>query len=423
MINKRVHRFSRSRRTLGFAALLVFVSSVAVQVGAMPELTFKGKARLRYEDTQQYNVAAFERNQFWSVRVRPSVLAKVDDHVSIFVEPQFAKRLGADTTAATDASGTTTPADHFHMHQGHLILTVAEGFVLKGGRLALSYGDQFIVGPADWGTYGRAFDGAMLSWKNDLVTVDLSQLKEISTVGVVGGDKDTWILYSSWKLAEALKAVDVYALYESGRPTAASTATSDSRNAIGARVKAKFSDVDLGAEYVTQKGSRAYIGNDDATNMIFAEAGYTFTDLAKLRVGFEYDSANEYWAEWYPTTKSTLGRNDVVGRRNLTAYAVRLSAEPDTNLKVTLDYWMFSRTSDSATAFRTDSTTAVGTTAGSTAKDIGSSIEASAAYKATENLEYGLGVAYFMKGAYLKDNATIGDSSLMDFYLMANVSF
>lgn len=395
---------------------------MSVTANAATEFTVGGKARLRYEDTQNYGTAAtsFQRNAFWSVRVRPSITMKVDDLATIVAEPQFAKRLGRDYTyTQVGSSGQTTYNEYFHMHQGYIQLKFSEELALKGGRMALSYGDQIIIGPADWGVFGRSFDGAMLSYKSALVNADLSSLKIVETDNRVGADRDLWVLYTTWKLGESIKAFDVYGLYESNQ-TVAATST-ESRHGVGARVKAAFSGVDLGAEYTMEKGTRSFIANDDATSMIFAEAGFTMPEVAKLRIGVEYDQANEFWAEWYPTTKSLLGRNDVVGRRNLTAMAVRLSAEPDDNVKLNLDYWMFTRTSDSATPYQTNGTTAVGTTAASTSKDIGQSIELSAMHKASEHVEYGLGIAYFIQGAYLKDN--FGDRTLTDFYALANVTF
>lgn len=403
------------------AALAGLTAVAAVSTGAQAatEFTVGGKGRLRYEDTQRYGAAAtsFTRNAFWSVRVRPSIMMKVDDLATVVAEPQFAKRLGRDNTyTSTSSSGSTTYNEYFHMHQGYVQLKFSDALSLKGGRMAMSYGDQMIIGPADWGVYGRSFDGAMLTFKSDLVKVDLGNMKIVSTEDKVGADRDLAVLYTSWNITEALKALDVYGLYESNQVN-----VNEARHAVGARAKAAFSGVDLGAEYTYQKGTRGFIANDDATSMLFAEAGFTFAELSKFRVGLEFNQANEYWMEWYPTTKSLLGRNDVVGRRNLTAYALRLSAEPDANLKVNLDYWMFSRTSDTATPYNTNGTTAVGATASSTSKDIGSSIELSMMHKASEKVEYGIGFAYFMQGAYLKDN--FGDRTLTDFYALTNISF
>lgn len=404
-----------------FAVALATLPATSA-VAAMPEVDVSGKSRLRYEDTQGYGTAAsattFQRAAFWSVRVRPSVTFKVDEHASIVAEPQFAKVLGRDYSyAATDSSGQTTYNEHFHMHQGYLNLKFSDEFHVKGGRMALDYGSANIIGVADWGVFGRTFDGVVLGYKNDLVKVDLGHVKLDSTANTIDSDKELAYLYSSWSFAEALKNFEVYGLYESNRVAG----SNENRNAIGSRIKAKFSDLDVGAEYAMQKGSQSYLPTDQTGSMLVAEIGYTFQELAKLRVGVEFDQANEHWREWYPTTKSALGRNDIVGRRNLTALALRTKANVAEKLSVNLDYWMFTRTSTSATPFRTSDTIAVGATAASSSQDIGNSLELSVKYELSDKVEYGIGGAMFTQGSYLKEN--FGDRVMTDFYAMVNVEF
>lgn len=383
------------------------------------ETEIKGKARLRYEDTQGYTTTTYARGNFWSIRIRPSFNFKVDDVVSVFAEPQFAKILGRDYSyAQTDSSGTTTYNENFHMHQGFIKLKFSDEFNARGGRFALDYGDAIIIGKSDWGLVGRAFDGIIFNYKNSFANIDASHVKLDSTANKLNEDKELAILYTSWTLLEALKALDLYALYEANMQSGAN----DHRNTFGARVKAKFSDLDLGVEYAMEKGSSTYISGDNSGLMLFAEIGYSLPEVMKMRFGFEYDQANEHWREWYPTTKSQLGRNDIVGRKNLTAIAARLKAEPIEKWSVSLDYWMYSRTSDSTTPFKTDGTTAVGSAATSTAKEIGTSLELSLAYKASDTVEYGVGGAMFTPAAYLKDNFT-DNRTLGDVYAMVNVGF
>lgn len=384
------------------------------------DVTVNGKARLRYEDTQGYGTAptSFSRTSFWSIRIRPQVTFKLQDKATIVLEPQFAKALGRPYTyTVTDSSGYTNYNENFHAHQGYVLLNLGEGFTAKGGRFSINYGGQLILSPGEWGITGRAFDGLLFGFKNDLVSVDVGHLKLASSLNKIDEDKNLNMLYSQWNLAEWLKAFEAYGLYESNQVGG----LNESRVGAGLRAKAKFEAADVGAEYSHQSGTKGYIARDEGTAMLVAEAGYTFEDFAKLRVGFEFNQADDLWVEWYPLTKGPLGRNDVVGRRNLTSYAIRLAAEPSDSLKLTLDYWMFSRTKTSATPYRTNSTTAVGSAAVSSSSDIGQSLEAAATFKASDRLEYGLGVAYFTQGEYLKKN--FGDRELTDFYAVVNVTF
>ncbi len=401
-------------------SVLLLVQAVALLfcnfAFANPEFKVVGKARLRYEDTQGYSGTSFQRAGFWSVRLRPGFTLNTDSDTSIYFEPQFAKILGRDYsyTQVVDSSGSVAYNENLHMHQGYLKLKLSEEFEFKGGRMAMDYGGAAIIGFADWGVFGRAFDGVLLNYSSELVKVDIAQVKLKSTPNTIDADKELNILYSTWMLAEALKAFEVYGLYETNRALGAN----DHRHSIGSRVKAKIDHFDIGAEYAFEKGSSAYFTGDQTGNMAFAELGYSF-DVAKLRVGAEWNSANESWREWYPTTKSHLGRNDVVGRRNLTAIALRTKAEVTDKIGMTLDYWNYTRTSTSATPYTIRDTTTVGTTVASSSADIGSSLEFAVKYQMSEKVEYGIGAALFFQGAYLKEN--FGDRAMTDFYATANI--
>ncbi|MDX9731686.1 MAG: alginate export family protein [Bdellovibrionales bacterium] len=396
------------------------IDVASAEDSSLTKISVKGHARFRYEDTQGYGAAAnsFARSGFWSIRIRPQISMTVDDMATVVFEPQFAKALGRDYSyGLTSSSGASAYNENFHAHQGYIQLNLTEGLSVRGGRMALRYGGQLIISPAEWGISGRSFDGLMLSQKSELVDIDLGHLKIVSTDAKIEEDRDLNFLYTSWKLAEALKTFELYALHESNR----TGGLDESRSGYGARMKLQASGFDIGGEYSMQHGTAGFIARDETTAIVVAEAGYTFADLAKLRIGFEYDLADELWRDWYPLTKSPLGRNDVVGRRNLTAYAARVSMEPSESLKLTLDYWMFSRTKDTAPAYKTNSSTAVGSVAGSNSKDIGQAIEAALAYRATDKVELGIGAAYFIQGDYLKNY--FGDRELTDFYAVANVSF
>jgi hypothetical protein len=298
-----------------------------------------------------------------------------------------------------------------------LNLKFSDQLKLRGGRMALDFGSGAVIGYADWGTFGRAFDGVMLSFKDDLVSVDLAQLKIDSTASTIDADKDLAMIYTAWNLADVLKAFELYGLYESNHALGAN----DYRHSVGALAKVEVDNIDATFEYTQEKGSAVYLSGDSSGSMVIGEFGYTFPEFLKLRVGLEFDQANENWREWYPTTKAQLGRNDIVGRRNLTAYALRTRASLNSKLALNFDCWVYSRTSNAATAYRTTDTTTVGTTVGSSSSDIGNSLELSAKYRITEKVEYGVGAALFSQGAYLKDQ--FGDRTMTDFYATASLVF
>lgn len=387
------------------------------------KVSLKGTARLRYEDTQWYgsatNPLSFTRTAFYSLRIRPTVSFAVDDSLSLVLTPQFAKILGRDYSyAQTDSSGVVAYNEHFHMHEAYGKMKLASNFYFKAGRMIVSYGDQFVVAAGEWPLTGRSFDGFVFTFNSELADIDVFSMKVDSSANLIGADRDFSGFYSKWKTVPEFKALELYAMYESNMVSGAN----DSRNMFGTRVSAFFADaIDLGIEAASHSGVGTYSVDNDRHTMVVATAGYLFSEFAKLRIGYEFNQADQNWRDWYALLKGPLGRNEVVGRRNLTAHALRISFEPVENYKVRLDLWKYQRYSDSAPAYRPTDSVAVGTVAGSSSLEIGQAIDLAVTQKASDRIEYGIGATVFDQGAYLKDQ--FGDRQLTDFYAVANISF
>jgi hypothetical protein len=63
----------------------------------------------------------------------------------------------------------------------------------------------------------------------------------------------------------------------------------------------------------------------------------------------------------------------------------------------------------------------VGTGAASSSQDIGNAVELSVKFQFSEKIDYGMGVAIFSQGSYLKEN--FGDRTMTDFYAAVNIFF
>ncbi|MDZ4081653.1 MAG: alginate export family protein [Bdellovibrionales bacterium] len=405
--------------------LLVFCPKDQSQAAELApnQLSLKGSARFRYEDTQWYgspaNPNTFARTAFFSFRVRPTISLKVDEALSLVLTPQFAKILGRDYSYTQfDSSGVVAYNEHFHMHEAYGKLQISPNSTLKAGRMIISHGDQLIVAAGEWPLTGRSFDGLNFAMTGDLVDVDIFSLKIESSANAIGTDRDFSGAYTKWKTLPEVKALEVYALYESNMVAG----VNESRNLFGTRANLLLAEVvDVGLEAASHAGTGTLGSDSDRHLMVMASAGYTFSELSKLRVGYEYNQAGEGWRDWYALLKGPLGRNEIVGRRNLTAHALRISFEPVETYKVRLDLWKYDRSSSTAPSYRPVDSIAVGTVAGSSSLEIGQAIDISITQKATEKIEYGIGGTLFEQGAYLKDQ--FGDRQLTDLYLVANILF
>lgn len=386
-------------------------------------LNVTGAVRFRYEDSQWYGSAtdarSFTRTSFFSFRIRPVFAYQIDPSVSFVFTPQFAKVLGRDYSyTQTDSSGASAYNESLHAHEAYLRLKISDALQVKAGRMIVSYGDQLILAAGEWPLYGRAFDGAIFSLQSEVVDVDLLGLKIESSNNLVGNDRDLSGFYSKWKIAPELKTFEVYGLYESNQVSG----VNDSRSMLGVRAGlALENSFDAGLEYAAQKGTGGFLADTGTHSILVASVGYTFPEFSKLRIGYEFNQADEVWRDWYALLKGPLGRNELIGRRNLTAHALRLSFEPVENYKVRMDYWLYSRTSDQAPIYRPTDGIAAGTVAGSTSKDIGQALDLAVTQKASAAIEYGLGATLFEQGAYLKDQ--FGDRQLTDFYAVTYIYF
>lgn len=405
---------------IAFSGFLAQASPAAEPLG---NIGLKGSARFRYEDTQWYGSGAspnsFTRTAFYSLRIRPTLTFAVDDTLSIVLTPQFAKILGRDYSyALTDSSGSIGYNEHFHMHEAYGKIQFSPNTVFKAGRMIVSYGDQVILAAGEWPLVGRTFDGFSLGVTSDLVDVDIFSLKIDSSVNLIGADRDFSGLYTKWKTVPELKVLEFYAMYESNQVGG----VNESRNLFGSRVNLFLAEaIDAGAEVAGHAGSGTFSADNERHMMVIGSAGYLFRDFAKLRIGYEFNQADQNWREWYALLKGPLGRNEVVGRRNLTAHALRISFEPVATYKVRLDLWKYSRYTNDAPAYRPADSVAVGTVGGSSSLDIGQAIDLAVTQKASDKIEYGIGATLFDQGPYLKDQ--FGDRQLTDFYAVANISF
>lgn len=378
--------------------------------------TFGLSSRFRFEDSNYFDLN--ERKQFSHIRIRPTISYDTANGTKVVLEPQYAKILGLQLTGTTtETSGNssyTGGMDTLWMRQAYMDIKLSDTFNMQLGRQTLSYGDQIIIGLADWGVYGRAFDAVRFKWAKDKTSVEVFQAKlaEItSSVQVNGSDKDLTGIHASFSPHEKIKALDLYYFYLSDNRNAATAPTDATRpnyfGTYGTRFVTSFGNWEWKIEYAKNFGNENsnYLTENKKNDMIDTSLSTFLGETKKHKVGFQFFTAGENWRELFPTTHSHLGRNDLLGRRNLTGISAFHNAKWSDLWSTDVYAYIFQRTSKDATAFSTNGTTVIGA-AGLSAKEIGNEIDLAAKYQLQKETTLSLGTAFFQYSKYLKDSTT-----------------
>jgi len=141
-------------------------------------LTLGGQLRLRFEYDDQFNVKQYAPKTTDKVLLERLMLTadlRWKKWLRVFLELRdahaFLTRMGA-----SDFPKANPYNDHLDIRQGYVeaFLDDAHPVGLKVGRQQISYGDQRVFGPGQWGNTGRwVFDAAMLILRNRDLRLDL----------------------------------------------------------------------------------------------------------------------------------------------------------------------------------------------------------------------------------------------------------
>lgn len=377
-------------------------SAAGAEAGA--PLSVQGHFRIRGEVSDQTDLATHRSATY--LRIRPEIRWNPSPEATVVLQPQATKALGSQDYVASGAAantrtdtsgGTYDPA--IAVHQAYGIYRPADSLQFLAGRQALAYGNELVVGASDWNNVGRSFDAvrARASCRQSQGFVDLFASKVVDTnISTSGpGDKDFYGAYASGGWGEALRALDLYALYLRDSSMQATPALATDLWTLGVRAQSTLGAIDYRAEYTKQLDATHGFQGD-------LEVGYTIDGTARPRFGLEGFIASSEYNQLFPTTHKWLGYADVLGRRNVQGFAAHLSAAATRQLGLALDYHWFDRVSAAVPAFRT-SGAALGSGTATAQKHIGSEVDLVARFQASPAVLFSAGGALFFEGRYLED--------------------
>lgn len=426
-----------------FLLLSVVIAASAMahaQDNSADKFKFSGAGRIRYE-IQDFTDSLTGSANFTSIRMRPNLTYKAHDQLELVFEPQFSKRMGAESyvgsgTAAntlTETSGNSAYAgDAVTVYQGYMNVKFDDHFSLKGGRQQLKYGDEIILGPANWGLYGRSFDALTARYSQDKNFVDViyGKIADFGTKTANNtGDRDLYGVYASWNFDMPLKTAEAYwflrdDLDKVSTGGGADTTAPNRYSVYGVRLVAAFGDLGATVEYAKGDGSKVFVNDGSETDMYTANVSYKIGE--KHKAAIEYGHAGKNWNELYPTTNRALGRADVLGRRNLNDIAFHWTSDFNDYFGLEFDYYNFSRSNTDNRSFKTNGTTAWGS-ATDDSKAIGQEFDLSVKYKQNAAITWSAAYAMFLNGDYAKetlDQQGLKSSRNPDFfYVMLETKF
>lgn len=367
---------------------------------------------------------------------------------------------GRDSQSWEDKRAPEPEQDAADLHQAWLRVGNGAHFpvTLKLGRQELSYGDERLLGTADFGNLGRVFDAAKLRYEDKQISVDAFTGRVVlANDGQfnVANDYD-WFsgVYASTRTLIPKQESQLYFLARNtspespaatdGSPQAGGPAARDIYT-LGLRVKSlpgQFKGWDYDAELAGQLGN-FYDGGlkqrlDHQAFAAHAGAGYTFEQAGwKPRLGADYnfasgdsdpgDDRHETFENLFPTNHKFYGFMDFVSWQNLHNARLNASVKPAKGLTLSADYHWF-WLADTADFFYTvgGAPRNGGDYGRRPAHDsyLGSELDLIATYAVKNFGQLQAGYAHFFHGHYVKQSlAATGSKDADWFYVQATFNF
>lgn len=298
-------------------------------------------------------------------------------------------------------------------------------FALRGGRQELLFGDQRLVGHANWLNTARSFDGVRGVFRYKKVRVDGFAA---SVVAIAMNDVNRSGFGSYFYGVDAPLAVlpngsvlEPYEFVRTSNNLATETGTFGdlSSSTTGVRAAGKLSPrTDYNLEAAMQRGSLG-------TDTISAWAGHALFGRTIPVGSLTYRAFGEYnyasgdatpgdgvrgtFDQLYPTAHDKYGLADQVGWKNIHHLRTGLEARPHTKLALAGAYHSFWLASPYDALYSAASAVVARIPAGASDRHVGQELDLQATYTPSPRIQIHGGYAHIFPGAFLRA-ATPGKS-------------
>ena len=303
-----------------------------------PRIKAGGLYRLRpeYRNRLRADAAGRTSDAYAGQRARLYLSASTE-RLQAYVEVQDARNWGTEASTLSNDGN----AD---LHQAYLHLPDMgmSGLSLTAGRQELGYGDERLIGAADWLTVGRSFDGGVLrrAWKGGSVDLIGALVNDRRTAARGSGDVVLGGAYARLLRGRPGRELDLYTLNlgDGAGASGESPGLDDSRiTTYGFRARfAPASGPQASFEAAMQNGHRG--PDDHDAHAWAATAGYVFDRRLKPLLRLEWDEAtgdgdprdarSTEFNNLFPTNHAHYGYADLLGWRNMRALRGTLALAP-----------------------------------------------------------------------------------------------
>ncbi|MCC6651218.1 MAG: porin [Candidatus Eisenbacteria bacterium] len=418
---------------LAATAALAFVTASA----AATTVTFDGQFRTRWEyrEPLDYRLpgsngrAALEslsdRGDAAAMRARLGARLALDSGVRAYVQLQDARVMGSE-------SAVTANTNNVDLHQAWLDVDSLGGhdLSLRTGRMELSYGDQHLLGAADWTANGRSFDGARLRWKPGKMQID-GFVTWVNEGRRQGQDRIFGGLYAVLRPAAGLEVEPFALLRDYGDTNFTAVGTGHKAGlhdrTLGARARFTKGRLDVRAEAMLQSGTRstdqvrAHAGSAKATFELEPKHSVKLSGEFMLATGDDTpDGTHRRYDPLFPTGHVMLGYADVIGLSNVRALALGLSFSPSKPWAVQLDAHQFTLAEAKDVWVDASGTTLRRRADGSAGDELGLEGDLTVRWTARPGLQVVGGLSRFVAGDFVTSTGGGGDATWGFLQLLAS---
>jgi hypothetical protein len=333
---------------------------------------------------------------------------------------------------AEDQDGPFQPTQENHgdIHQlfaDWVIPGAGDRFTLRLGRQELTYGVQRLIGPLDWVSTRRRFDGAKLMYRGAVLHVDAFATRPVivrrDSMDPWNKDRDFYGVYAIYK-GIANHEVDAYFLgYERRDETVNPNGRSGEHTTytLGGRFHGKTGRWDYDTELAGQWGDWA---GDRVHAWSFAiDGGYTIDPWPmkpRISAGFDYTSGDDdpydnkvgTFDQLFPFDHVCIGMLDLVGRQNLTRSYVGVDFWPvEDRAKMAIVYHRYWLSEEKDAAYDAGGVARLRDGSGRSGVEFGSEIDVWLDWWLTNYSTVSIGYGHFFSGRYVHNRVRGADDA------------
>ncbi|HEX3072041.1 MAG TPA: alginate export family protein, partial [Ignavibacteriales bacterium] len=152
---------------------ILLIALLSFPLYSQSPIKFSGQIRPRVEvDKRNFHLNANPASTIF-LRSRLNAAYSPSEDLSVFMQIQDSRFMGQEKNTQTNLGNLDIKEAYFELK--NVFKTTID---IKAGRMAVAYGNERLIGAADWGNYGRSFDGIIGKFKNDFIKLDVFGFKE-----------------------------------------------------------------------------------------------------------------------------------------------------------------------------------------------------------------------------------------------------